>query len=244
MFSVRDSAKNDMKATLEKVSALGYTGVEFAGVFDNSASDVRKWLDEYKLDAFSAHIGFSILDNDFEGTVNYYKEIGTQYFVIPSAPYITKNDLDTSIDKINKYQEMLERHRIPLAYHNHNREYFPNENGQIPHNEIEKRTNVDFELDTFWTLCGGLDSISEMERLKDRIKIIHLKDGFVEKNISVAIGEGNAPIKLIINKAVNLGFKMIVESEGLNPDGLSEVERCIRYLHTLDSNKYHQYSIK
>ena len=132
---------------------------------------------------------------------------------------------------------MLERHGIPLAYHNHNREYFPNENGQIPHKEIEKRTNVDFELDTFWTLCGGLDPISEMERLKDIIKIIHLKDGFVEKNNSVAIGEGNAPIKSIINKAVNLGFKMIVESEGLNPDGLSEVERCIRYLNTLNSDK-------
>ena len=217
MFSVRDFSKTDMQKTLQRVSELGYTGVEFAGIFDNYPTDVRRWLENYGLDAFSAHIGFAYLDADFEATVKAYQEIGVKYFVLPSAPYVTKSELDTTIDKINKYQEMLDKYGIPLAYHNHNREYFPNADGQLPHREIEARTNVDFELDTFWTLCGGCNPIKEMERLRGRIKVVHIKDGFTDKGTSVAIGEGNAPVREIVNKAMQLNFGMIVETRDLTP---------------------------
>ena len=234
MFSIRDVAENDLKGALKIVADAGYSGVELCGTFGHSVYDVRSWLDEYKLECFCAHIGRNILANDIENTIKYYKELGVNYFVLPGAPTGTKSELDTTIDMINKYHEILAKEGISLAYHNHNLEYLPNADGQIAHREIEYRTNIDFELDTFWTLCGGFDPLGEMERLKDRIKVIHLKDGFVEQSLSTSIGLGNAPIKAIRDKAHELGFRLIVESEGLQPNGTAEVLQCIKHLRTLN----------
>ena len=234
MFSIRDVAENNLKEALKIVSDAGYSGVELCGTFGNSVSSVRSWLDEYKLDCFCAHIGRGILAEDLENTVKYYKELGVNYFVLPGAPTATKEELDKTIDMINKYHEILAKEGISFAYHNHNREYLPNADGLIAHQEIERRTSIDFELDTFWTLCGGFDPIDEMERLKHRIKVIHLKDGFVEKSLSTSIGLGNAPVKAIRDKAHELGFRMIVESEGLQPNGTAEIIQCINHLRSLD----------
>lgn len=38
LYSVRDEMAADFEGTLRKVKALGYDGVEFAGLFDHSAA--------------------------------------------------------------------------------------------------------------------------------------------------------------------------------------------------------------
>ena len=35
-------------------------------------------------------------------------------------------------------------------------------------------------------------------------------------------------------KAIELGMRMVVESEGLDPTGIEEVTRCFKYLMTLE----------
>ena len=72
-----------------------------------------------------------------------------------------------------------------------------------------------------------------MERLKDRIHLIHLKDGLADRH-GRALGEGYAPVKEVLEKAISLGFGIVVESEGLQPDGPSEVARCYQYLMNLN----------
>ena len=233
MFSIRDVAETDLKKALEIVAEAGYAGVELCGTFGNSAASVRSWLDEYHLECFSVHTSRKVLAEELENTIRYYQELGVRYFVLPGAPTGTKEELDTTIDLINKYQKILAREGISFAYHNHYHEYLPNADGLIAHREIERRTNIDFELDTYWTLCGGFDPLHEMERLKARIKVVHLKDGIVEQRISTAIGLGNAPVKAIRDHAHKLGFKMVVESEGLQPSGTAEILQCIKYLRTL-----------
>ena len=49
-----------------------------------------------------------------------------------------------------------------------------------------------------------------------------------------ASGEGRAPIKAIHEWANKNNVLMVIESEGLNPTGLQEVERCITFLKGLD----------
>ena len=49
LYSVRDITKENLKDALRQVAEMGYTYVEFAGFFGNSAEDVKAWLDEYGL---------------------------------------------------------------------------------------------------------------------------------------------------------------------------------------------------
>jgi len=128
---------------------------------------------------------------------------------------------------------MLAAEGITLAYHNHNGEFLPNKDGLIPHTEMEKRTSVNFQIDTYWAYVAGQDPVEVITRLKDRVNVIHLKDG-LQNGQGLALGEGTAPVAAVRMKALELGMHMVVESESLTPDGISEVTRCFEYLKTLE----------
>ena len=233
LYSVRDVTGTDLEGTLKKVAEIGYRYVEFAGFFGHSAEEVKAMLDRYGLIVSGPPSGLGHLDADFAGTVKYHKIIGNTNYIVPGAPTWTAAELDETIEKLKKYQPMLEAEGIRLAYHNHDGEFKPNADGQIPHEEMERRTNIDFQIDTFWAFVAGKDPVEVITRLKDRVHVIHLKDG-LRNGHGYALGEGEAPVAAVRAKAIELGMHMVVESETLQPDGISEATRCINYLKSLE----------
>ena len=233
LYSVRDVTGTDLEGTLKKVAEIGYRYVEFAGFFGHSAEQVKAMLDNYGLIVSGTHSGFDDLDKDFAGTVKYHHAIGNTNYIVPGAPWGTTAELNETIEKMNKYKPMLAAEGIRLAYHNHDGEFKPNLDGQIAHEEMERRTDIDFQIDTFWAFVAGRDPIEVITRLKDRVHVIHLKDG-LRNGQGFALGEGEAPVAAVREKAIELGMHMVVESETLQPDGISEVTRCFNYLKTLE----------
>ena len=233
LYSVRDVTEQDLEGTLKKVAEIGYRYVEFAGFFGHSAEEVKAMLDRYGLIVSGTHSGLGDLDADFAGTVKYHHTIGNTNYIVPGAPTWTAAELDETIAKMNKYKPMLEAEGIRLAYHNHDGEFKPNADGQIPHEEMERRTDIDFQIDTFWAFVAGKDPVEVITRLKDRVHVIHLKDG-LRNGHGYALGEGEAPVAAVREKAIELGMHMVVESETLQPDGISEATRCINYLKSLE----------
>ena len=67
-----------------------------------------------------------------------------------------------------------------------------------------------------------------------RLRCIHLKDGSPEGK-GCSLGQGAAPVKAVRKKAIELGVGIVVESEGLDPTGKEEVERCINFLKACDA---------
>jgi len=49
-----------------------------------------------------------------------------------------------------------------------------------------------------------------------------------------SLGLGDAPVAAVRAKAIEMGLSIVVESEGLDPTGKEEVQRCMDYLKTLD----------
>ena len=134
---------------------------------------------------------------------------------------------------MNYATPILEAEGIHLAYHNHSDEFFLQPWGSTIHSELEKRLICDFEIDTFWVWNAGADPLQTLERLKDRVRMIHLKDG-LKGGVGRSLGEGEAPVHAVRDKAITMGLTMIVESENLSPDGLTEVTRCMEYLKSID----------
>lgn len=229
LYSVRDFTEKDLAFTLEQVAKIGYKYVEFAGFFGHSAEEVKDMLEKNGLMVSGTHSGLADLENDFAGTVKYHHTIGNTNYIIPGAPWQTAAELDDTIAKLNKFQPMLAAEGITLAYHNHHGEFLPNADGQIAHEEMEKRTSVQFEIDTYWAYVAGKDPVEVITRLQDRVNVIHLKDG-LQSGEGFALGEGTAPVADVYAKAKELGMRMVVESENLKPDGISEVTRCFEYL--------------
>lgn len=101
------------------------------------------------------------------------------------------------------------------------------------HEQLQTRTNLLLEIDTYWAYVAGQDPVALMEKLKDRVKVIHIKDGDQEGH-GAYLGKGTAPVAAVYQKAVELGIPMVVESETLTPDGITEVRECFQYLKSLE----------
>lgn len=234
MYSLRDITEKNLEKALADVSGMGYSAVEFAGFFGHSAEEVRSWLEKYHLRVSGTHTGWQELDDSrFAETVAYHRTIGNRNIIIPGADLSTAQKLDEFIRFVNRVQPKLEQEGFTLGYHNHSHEFLPNEDGQIIHTELEKRTGIAFEIDTYWAYHAGQDPVALMERLKDRVHVIHIKDGTADGK-GKPLGRGTAPVAAVYRKACELGMLMVVESETLEPDGATEAGICIDYLHSLE----------
>ena len=229
LYSVRDFTEKDLAATLEKVAKIGYRYVEFAGFFGHSAEEVKTMLEANGLKVSGTHSGLQDLDNDFAATVKYHQTIGNTNYIVPGAPWNTAAELDETIAKLNKYKPMLAAEGITLAYHNHDGEFKPNKDGLIAHEEMHKRTEVDFEIDTYWAFAAGRDPIQVITDLKDRVHVIHLKDGDRNK-VGYPLGDGEAPVAAIREKAIELGMRTL-RDDGLRAifDGATTVDEVLKY---------------
>lgn len=247
MYSLRDITKEDLKDALKKVADMGYKYVEFAGFFENAAEDVKAWLDEYGLICSGTHTGAAPLAADrIEETIAYHKTIGCKNLIIPGMDWSTREKLDANIELMNVAQQKLAEHGITLGYHNHSSEFLTTPYGAVIEDEIIRRTNVELQIDTFWAFNAGLDPVAYCESLKNRIRVIHLKDGVptapenrnYQHNhdgvMGKSIGEGQTPIAAIREWAIQNNVLMVIESEGLDPSGPGEVQRCIDFLRTME----------
>lgn len=242
LFSVRDAAEQNFDEMLRCVAELGYDTVEPAGFFGNSGKEVAKMLQKYGLGICATHTGLRELTTDFEGVIETHRALGCDKIIFSSSKFKTAVQLEQTLQTVLEVEEKLKKEGIRLMFHNHIPEFLPNEDGQIFFEELWKRTDLCFELDTFWAFNAGLDPVELMERCRDRLRFIHLKDGF-KKDLSkpgdpgrgMALGEGEAPVAQVRKKAIELGLPMIVESGDLYPTGIQEVTRCMSFLKKLDA---------
>ena len=81
VYSVRDFAEKDFRGTMEKIKAMGYDGVETAGLYGRTAVEVKAILDEVGLEFMSAHVPVSDLQQD--AVLDDYGAAGLKYIAIP-----------------------------------------------------------------------------------------------------------------------------------------------------------------
>ena len=148
-FSVWDTLDKDFEGTLEKISQMGYKGVEFAGFNGKTAKEINDVLAKYKLELWSAHEIFENLVDDYDKTVAFHKEIGNKSIVIGSD-LETQSQIDEFVELANPVIERLEKDGMFLAFHNHAREFYPIRGGGVPFEQLIYRTNIKFEIDTYW----------------------------------------------------------------------------------------------
>lgn len=233
LYSVRDITGSSMGEALSGVAQQGYSFVEFAGFFGIGAQEISAMLKEYGLKVSGTHTGLAELLEKTEETIAYHKQIGNINIFVPYAELDTQQKLDAFIENINTVQKKLKNSGIRLGYHNHAHEFKQNTDGSVAFEQLIYRTELDLEIDTFWVYAAGIDPVKLLDRLHDRVPVIHIKDGY-ENGEGMPLGMGTAPVKAVYQAAVKYGIPMVVESETLKPSGLSETDICIRYLRSLE----------
>lgn len=181
LYSIRDEMEKDFKGTLKKVKEMGYDGVEFAGLFGNSPSDVRAMLDEIGLVAISAHVALDEILADIPKVISDYKTIGCQFIAIPWLAEERRPGrplYNQTAEDFKAIGEEAKRQGLTLLYHNHDFE-FEKVDGEyildilyrdVPENLLQT------QLDTCWVNVGGEDPANYVRKYSGRAPVVHLKD--------------------------------------------------------------------
>ena len=236
LYSIRDITQNDLASAIKKTAELGYNCVEFAGFFGHTADEINSMLADSGLEISGTHSSFDDLVNNYEETVAYHKAIGNRHYIIPGYDISDQSKLDYFIDNINILYEKLKADGIELSYHNHASEFIPNKDGSVPFEQLFYRTGITFEIDTYWAFVGMKEPLLLLDRVKDRVTFIHIKDGTPDGH-GFPLGMGSAPVADVYDYAVKNNIPMVVESETCIPDGITEAKICIDYLKSLESSK-------
>ena len=190
LYSLRDVMPGDVPGTLRKVAEMGYAGVECAGYYNLSGSELRKMLDDCNLVCLGSHAGFDALEDSFEKTVATNKVLGTDRLIVPWAD--VKN-LSNTIERLNTAHARAKKHGMRVGYHNHSQE-FAVVDGMTIFERIFAETPSDFlvQLDIGWAAHAGLDFsaiAAVLRKYADRIETVHVKE-FSRVNPTAAVGEG------------------------------------------------------
>lgn len=186
LYTVRDEMQADFEGTIRKVKALGYDGVEFAGLFDKSAADIKALCEEVGLVPISAHVPLDDMVADPEGVLKDYAEIGCKYVVVP---YLTEecrpgtDGFSDTVKGIRKIGEAAKELGLQLLYHNHDFEFIKIDGEyalDILYNEVPSEF-LQTEIDTCWVNVGGENPAGYIEKYTGRAPVVHLKD-FVGSN--------------------------------------------------------------
>lgn len=186
LYSVRDAMAQDFKGTLQQVKAMGYDGVEFAGLFGNTPEQVKAMCAEIGLNPISAHVPLADMLADTDKVIADYKTLGCKYIVVP---YVTEERRPGGelfmqmIDEIRAIGEKAKAAGLVLLYHNHDFEFKKVENGEFGLDFLYSSIPADLlqtELDECWVKYAGQDPVAYLQKYTGRAPVVHLKDYYVE----------------------------------------------------------------
>lgn len=210
LYTVRDLMASDVAGTLRAVAALGYDGVEFAGLYDTPAAQLRTLLDQLQLRVCSSHVGLNELEHNLDEVIATYALLGCPILVVPWVE-AGRRDYHALAYTLAPIAERVRAAGMRLAYHNHDFEL----TAQGGSSGLELLSTsagpapLMFELDCGWVHKAGQAPLALIERLAGRLPLLHIKDvdaqgGWIE------VGSGTVGYGPIVAAAPRAGVEWLI----------------------------------
>jgi sugar phosphate isomerase/epimerase len=238
LYTLRNEMK-DFTGTLEKVAAIGYKEVEFAGYFDRKPQEVKATLDRLGLTAPSAHAPLASVDKNLGGVIEAAKVIGHKFIV---CPYLMPNERATLADYhklsviFNRAGEACKKAGIEFAYHNHDFEFVPLD-GKMPYDVLLAETDpklVKMELDLYWIVKAGQDPLPYLGNHPGRFPLVHVKDmDNTPKKDFTEVGRGTIDFKRIFAMSKKAGIRHYFVEQDRSDSPLESIKVSYDYLSKL-----------
>lgn len=234
LYSVRDQLAQDYAGVIRQIAQMGYVGVEPAGYPGSTVDEAKKLYDELGFKVESGHFPLAVGD-DKNATLEQAQKLGVKWVISGKGPdqFVTVDEIKRTCDLFNEAHANARECGLTFGIHNHWWEF----------EQIDGRLKIDvmlecldpeivFEMDTYWVTVAGQDPIAMLEKLGSRVKLLHVKDGPVEKGVPMtAVGKGKMDYTKIIPAAKHAEW-MVVELDECATDMLEAVQESLQYLST------------
>ncbi|MGJ8679228.1 sugar phosphate isomerase/epimerase family protein [Paraglaciecola sp.] len=237
LWSVKNALKADFKGTLENISEMGFSGVEFAGNFGSYANDpegLKTYLASIGLKASGAHVGFKHLRGDkLAPTLDFYQKLGAELIIIPADGRAWSADGVADLTKeLTALSVKLAEKGLLMGYHNHDME-FDSFEGSTYWDYIAQNTpkSVFLQLDVGWVNFAKQNAVEYVKKYAGRTLTTHIKirtykgKDAKETGKSPFIGQDSYDwATLIKTQMEHGGTRWLVLEQEEYPNGLNEVE--------------------
>jgi len=170
----------DSLGTLQKLAAMGYSKVEFAGLHDHPATEVAEWLKQLNLISPSSHADLRVMFAEPQKVIDDALALGNTTLIVPWLPenLRSKAAWPQVRDTLMGWSELASNNTLQLGYHNHDFE-FADENGWRLFDALMTEFTAEqltLELDLFWITKAGVDVAAHLQGHAARITHCHIKD--------------------------------------------------------------------
>ncbi len=241
---LRKELKDDLEGTLRKVAAMGYTHLEFANYYGESAASFKQFLKEVGLKPLAGGSSMAQMQKEtvFSKMVEEAHLFQKKYLVcywpwMDSGENKKLDDFKKAAEDLNNLGELCNKNGLRLAMHNHDKEFVPVQGYEWGYEVLLQETDpakVVMLLDLYWITKGGGDPIRLLKNYPDRFELFHVKDmdKTAEKSFTCP-GYGVIDFKKIFAQAKKTNIKhYIVEiDETANP--ITCIQDSISYLKKL-----------
>jgi sugar phosphate isomerase/epimerase len=249
LYSIRDSINRDVPGAIAKVAKMGYTFVEPAG-YDNGKfygmepSAFKALCESNKLGVLSSHTGQALPDSAnwdktmawWDECINAHAALGVKFIVQPFMGREAYQSLDTLkryCDYFNLIGEKCNVKGIRFGYHNHDKEFSTQLEGQTIYDFMLANTDpskVMFEMDLYWAVVGGVKPVDYFNKYPGRFELWHIKDKYEIGGAGTIMDFAS-----IWAGAPKSGMKYgVVEVEEYNFDEYTSCQKSLDFLNTAE----------
>jgi sugar phosphate isomerase/epimerase len=237
LWSVRDAIADDFAATVKKVAAMGYTGVELAGYGKLDAAGAQAALKSAGLRASGMHVGLEGLQGGLDKVIAEAKGFGAGHVTCPSwdgEKLKTKAGCEAAGAELNRIGAALRAEGIRFSFHNHGGEFALVE-GRFALDwmlDSAEPRNLSSQLDLYWVYYAGVDPAAYLRQLGRRVSLVHVKDGMGKAGKQSELGTGKVDYTAIFEALDGVGAVdwLVVEQEEYNFDPLVSLEKDFQQL--------------
>lgn len=244
LYTLRDQIQADIRGTFERLSEIGFAGVETAfwpeGV---TVADAGKLLKEFGLPVCSAHCELPLGDQQSK-MLEIAETFECKKMIWHGWPedkrYKTLDGIKELAYLYNEATIFARSKGLQFGIHNHWWE-FRNRIGeryayQVLLDYID--ASIFFEVDTYWVKVAGFDPAKIVGDMGKRAPLLHIKDGPARWTDSlttnpepmVAVGSGAQNFPEIVKAANGNTEWMIVEMDYTTTDVFTAIQESYDYL--------------
>ncbi len=234
LYTLREMARQDFVGVLKKVAAIGYLGVEPAGLFGHTPSEVKAIVEDLGMAVSSNHQPWPNRENLSE-VIDVAAGLGTRTVICGFGRDLFKSleDIKATADTANFIVERLAAAGLTVALHNHWWEFERHE-GRLKYDILmEMCPKLKCEIDTYWASNFGANDVPAIvAKYASRTPLLHLKDGIFEREQPQRpLGAGRMDLPRVIHAADERVLQwLVVEHDTCDRDMLEAVGASYAYL--------------
>lgn len=196
LYAVRQELERDRDRTLERVAEIGFEGVEPFGLGDPSlyrgerltrAKTLKRSIDGAGLAVSSAHTRFP-LPSEMDWLLEELSIVGVPVALASIPEHVlgfgrdvlsTPSGIQRFADHFGQLVERASAHGVRIGYHNHWWDWPELPDGARGYDRFIEALDpaAVVELDLYWAHTAGQELAQLLERLGERVRLVHFKDG-------------------------------------------------------------------